>query len=74
MGTGRLLLMGGLGYTFDAMDAQAVSFILPPVAKLFNLSDGQTGLLGSSVLAIAQEKKLRDRRDRKSTRLNSSHT
>jgi putative MFS transporter len=47
---GRLLLMGGLGYTFDAMDAQAVSFILPPVAKLFNLSDGQTGLLGSSVL------------------------
>jgi putative MFS transporter len=42
---GRLLLMGGLGYTFDAMDAQAVSLILPPVAKLFNLSDGQTGLL-----------------------------
>ena len=47
---GRLLLMGGLGYTFDAMDAAAVSFILPSVAKLFSLSDGQTGLLGSSVL------------------------
>ena len=47
---GRLLLMGGLGYTFDAMDAQAVSFVLPPVAKLFSLSDGQIGLLGSSVL------------------------
>src|ERR1700674_4038767 len=47
---GRLLLMGGFGYTFDAMDAAAVSFILPPVATLFSLSDGQTGLLGSSVL------------------------
>ena len=47
---GRLLMMGGLGYTFDAMDGQAVSFILSPVSKLFSLSDGQTGLLGSSVL------------------------
>lgn len=47
---GRLLMMGGLGYTFDAMDAAVVAFILPPVAKLFGLDDGQTGLLGSSVL------------------------
>ena len=47
---GRLLVLGGLGYTFDAMDASVVAFILPPVTKLFGLDDGQTGLLGSSVL------------------------
>ena len=44
---GRLLLMGGLGYTFDAIDAQAVSFVLPPVAKLFSLSDVKPGDLAA---------------------------
>jgi MFS transporter, putative metabolite:H+ symporter len=47
---GRLLMMGGLGYTFDAANHAALAFILPPVATLFALSNGQTGLLGSSVL------------------------
>src|ERR1700761_7577149 len=45
---GRLLLMGGLGYTFDAADAAVLAFILPPVAALFHLSNGQIGLLGSA--------------------------
>ena len=47
---GRLLLMGGLGYTFDAANNAVLAFILPSVAALFGLSNTQTGLLGSSIL------------------------
>ncbi len=47
---GRLLVMGGLGYTFDAMDLSMMAFILPPVIALWGLTNQQTGLLGSSVL------------------------
>ena len=47
---GRLLVMGGLGYTFDAMDGAMVAFLLPPVVVLFKLTNEQTGLLGSSLL------------------------
>lgn len=47
---GRLLCMGGLGYTFDAMGLAVLAFILPTVTALFGLSNAQTGLLGSSVL------------------------
>jgi putative MFS transporter len=47
---GRMLVLAGLGYTFDAMDVAIVAFILPPVTLLFGLDDPQTGLLGSSVL------------------------
>ena len=46
----RLLFQGGLGYTFDGMDAALVAFILPSATAVFSLSSGQTGLLGSSVL------------------------
>jgi MFS transporter, putative metabolite:H+ symporter len=46
----RLLWMGGLGYTFDAMDGALIAFILPAVTALWMLSDGQTGLLGSSAM------------------------
>lgn len=46
----RLLGMGGLGYTFDAMDGAMIAFILPAVTALWGLSDQQTGLLGSSAL------------------------
>ena len=46
----RLLFQGGLGYTFDGMDAALVAFILPSATQVFSLSSGQTGLLGSSVL------------------------
>ena len=47
---GRLLLMGGLGYAFDAASVAIVAFILPPVATLFGLTNAETGVLGSSVL------------------------
>lgn len=46
----KLLLQGGLGYTFDGMDGAIVAFLLPPVTALWSLSSGQVGLLGSSVL------------------------
>lgn len=47
---GRLLVMGGLGYTFDAMGLAVLAFILPTVTALFSLTNAETGLLGSSVL------------------------
>jgi putative MFS transporter len=47
---GRLLLMGGLGYAFDAASVAIVAFILPAVAKVFGLTNAETGVLGSSVL------------------------
>jgi putative MFS transporter len=46
----RLLWMGGLGYTFDAMDGAMIAFILPAVSALWALSNQQTGLLASSLL------------------------
>lgn len=44
----HLLLMGGLGYTFDAMDAAVLSFILPVLRTIWGLSSMEIGLLGSS--------------------------
>ncbi|MFL5313265.1 MAG: MFS transporter [Myxococcales bacterium] len=46
----RLLWMGGLGYTFDAMDGAMIAFILPAVSSLWSLTNQQTGLLGSSAM------------------------
>jgi MFS transporter, putative metabolite:H+ symporter len=46
----RLLWMGGLGYTFDAMDGAMIAFILPAVSSLWRLTNEQTGLLASSAL------------------------
>jgi MFS transporter, putative metabolite:H+ symporter len=46
----RLLLMGGLGYTFDAMDGAMIAFILPKVSELWGLTNQQTGLLASSAM------------------------
>jgi len=46
----RMLWMGGLGYTFDAMDGAMIAFILPAVTALWQLTDQQTGLLGSSAM------------------------
>ena len=46
----RLLWMGGLGYTFDAMDGAMIAFILPAVSSLWGLTNQQTGLLGSSAM------------------------
>jgi len=41
----RLLVLGGRGYTFDAMDGSSVAFVLPVVRTTWNLSSEQTGLL-----------------------------
>src|SRR5438067_13690967 len=46
----RLLWMGGLGYTFDAMDGAMIAFILPAVSSLWGLTNQQTGWLGSSAM------------------------
>src|SRR5947208_14132775 len=46
----RLLWMGGLGYTFDAMDGAMIVFILLGVSSLWALTNQQTGILGSSLM------------------------
>ncbi len=46
----KLLLMGGLGYTFDAMDGAMIAFILTKVSSLWGLTNQQTGLLASSAM------------------------
>ena len=43
-----LLLMGGLGYTFDGMDAAIVAFLLPSVQEEWALSTAQLGIIGSA--------------------------
>ena len=42
-----LLLMGGLGYTFDGLDLAVVAFVLPVLRSLWSLSSVQVGVLGS---------------------------
>jgi putative MFS transporter len=44
----NLLLMGGLGYTFDGMDAAIVAFLLPSVKAEWGLSSAQLGIIGSA--------------------------
>jgi MFS transporter, putative metabolite:H+ symporter len=44
----KLLFMGGLGYTFDAMDSSSMAFVLPAIAKAWHLTSFQTGLIASS--------------------------
>jgi putative MFS transporter len=46
----HLLFMGGLGYTFDGMDAALVAFIMAPVMALWSLTNAQTGVVGSSLM------------------------
>lgn len=43
-----LLLIGGLGYTFDGMDSAVVAFLMPEVREVFGLSSGQLGLVASA--------------------------
>lgn len=40
--------MGGLGYTFDGMDAAIVAFLLPSARAEWGLSSGQLGIIGSA--------------------------
>jgi len=44
----HLLMMGGLGYTFDGMDAAIVAFLLPSARAEWGLSSGQLGIIGSA--------------------------
>lgn len=46
----KLLTLCGLGYTFDAMDGAIIAFVLTAIVGSWNLSSGQTGILGSSLL------------------------
>lgn len=43
-----LLLLGGLGYTFDGMDSAVVAFLLPSVQDEWGLTSAQLGLIGSA--------------------------
>ena len=43
-----LLLLGGLGYTFDGMDSAVVAFLLPSVQDEWGLTNAQLGLIGSA--------------------------
>lgn len=43
----KLLFAGGLGYTFDAMDAAVIAFVLPALRAAWNLSAVQLGVLVS---------------------------
>ena len=43
-----LLLIGGLGYTFDGMDSAVVAFLMPSAQETWDLSNGALGLIGSA--------------------------
>jgi MFS transporter, putative metabolite:H+ symporter len=44
----KLLLIGGLGYSFDGMDGAVVAFLLPRIQQLWGLSNASLGLVGSA--------------------------
>ncbi|MFT4066320.1 MFS transporter [Paraburkholderia sp.] len=44
----KLLFMGGLGYTFDAMDSSSMAFVLPAISHAWALTSFQIGLIASS--------------------------
>lgn len=44
----KLLVMGGLGFMFEAVDAAIIAFILPVLRAKWHLTSFETGLLGSS--------------------------
>lgn len=44
----RLLAMGGLGYSFDAMDGAVIAFVLPILTPLWSLTSVETGVLASA--------------------------
>jgi putative MFS transporter len=46
----KLLILSGLGYTFDAMDGAIVAFVLTAIINPWHLTSAQTGVLGSSLL------------------------
>jgi MFS transporter, putative metabolite:H+ symporter len=47
---GKIFIIGGLGYMFDAWDVSINGFLTPLLAKQFDLSSGERGLVASSNL------------------------
>ena len=43
-----LLVIGGLGYTFDGMDNALIAFLLPSIQREWGLSNGPLGILASA--------------------------
>ncbi|WP_347449303.1 MFS transporter [Pantoea stewartii] len=43
-----LLIIAGLGYTFDGMDVAIIAFLLPSVRHVWSLSGAELGLIGSA--------------------------
>ena len=43
-----LLVIGGLGYTFDGMDAAVVAFLLTDLREVFGVDNAHLGLIGSA--------------------------
>ncbi|EMM0378317.1 MFS transporter [Pluralibacter gergoviae] len=43
-----LLLIGGLGYTFDGMDVAIIAFLLPALRDVWSLSGAELGIVGSA--------------------------
>jgi putative MFS transporter len=43
----KLLIITGLGWMFDAMDTGIIAFVLPALAKTWQLSQAQMGFIGS---------------------------
>ena len=43
----RLLILTGFGWMFDAMDTGLISFVLPVLAKEWDLTTSQMGMIGS---------------------------
>ncbi|MEM3786667.1 MAG: MFS transporter [Nitrososphaeria archaeon] len=46
----KLMVLSGLGYTFDALSTAIIAFILPIITRPFRLSGLETGVLGASAL------------------------
>lgn len=44
----NLLVIGGLGYSFDGMDGAVVAFLLPRIQEVWGLSSAALGLVGSA--------------------------
>ena len=43
----KLLIVTGIGWLFDSMDTGLISFVLPMLAKDWNLVPEQVGMIGS---------------------------
>ncbi|OFI39233.1 MFS transporter [Arthrobacter sp. SW1] len=46
----QLAVIGGLGLLFDAMDGSLISYLMPIIKPMWQLSGAQTGLIGSALL------------------------